>query len=593
MKYRTSVKMNQFCAEKLAQNRQRIRKLYGRENEIQLLKNELDNVCQGRRSFVLLHGAQGQGKKSLTLTLQNPATRQGALFVHFSLNPNGEPYSAIKAAIRQLCNQLNALPKRTGNQGKTLEAAQKLIAQNLHWELNLLCQVIPDLSVLSHQLTRDRLVQNKQKTKARLRNYSTRSFYNINTSTRMRASACLGSHKNLATILDTEEDAPLKGNAQSAPHRLQFALNRLMNVLSSFLPIIMVCEDAPLADPESLRLMHGFVTDPQNASLMLLWTYQADLVSLDDPFQDAVQQIKQQKDISIQDIQLQDPTLQDVNHMIADLLDEPPDTTFELTETIYHKTLGNFCYVMQYLGSLAERGHLAYNMTTLKWSWDLESVRTSLKATKSVVDLMKHKLSQSELAQRLLPIAACLGVSFQSWVLQEIMDGIQNATDPEAIELFSKVMGTTESGNIDQQLAKLELQGLIEASGPGTYTIIHDQVMEGALALVGENVNDLKFHLGCILCDRMESLDQFRQEQIVFLVVDLINVRLESVPAARRQTVVEINITWQLHFNNPPSITSQPSNFCLLITGRACTKKVYISTPRLLRPKCAVGNTSR
>ena len=86
------------------------------------------------------------------------------------------------------------------------------------------------------------------------------------------------------------EDSALKGNARSAPHRLQFALQRLIHVLSTtfHLPLIFAGEDAHLADPTSLELLQGFVTDPHNTNLMLLWTYRNDLVSPNNPLKQSI-----------------------------------------------------------------------------------------------------------------------------------------------------------------------------------------------------------------------------------------------------------------------------------------------------------------
>ncbi|CAB9512546.1 Transcriptional regulator [Seminavis robusta] len=117
MSHRVNTKLEQFCTEKLLQNKRRLTTLYGRQREIRLLETKLNQICKTNshhRSLCLIRGLSGEGKTALALSLKDPAKHQGAFFVQgkFDLAQIGEPYSGIKAAMRQLCREITQLPRR-------------------------------------------------------------------------------------------------------------------------------------------------------------------------------------------------------------------------------------------------------------------------------------------------------------------------------------------------------------------------------------------------------------------------------------------------------------------------------------------------
>ena len=73
------------------------------------------------------------------------------------------------------------------------------------------------------------------------------------------------------------------------------------------------------------------------------------------------------------------------------------------------------------------------------------------------------------------------------------------------------------------------------------YSFIHDKVIECALELLSDKVDDVKFIMGCILFDRMASLDDHKTDQILFLVVNLLNCRLDTTPEDKAMALCDIN----------------------------------------------------
>jgi len=103
---------------------------------------------------------------------------------------------------------------------------------------------------------------------------------------------------------------------------------------------------------------------------------------------------------------------------------------------------------------------------------------------------------------------------------------------------------------------------------PDLHAFLHDKVMEGALALISEDeINLLKFGIGCILLLCMNALEDHHCEQVrhwksrwtkqllsfiwlspclghifLFLAVNLLNTRLDVLPKPNKLMVCEPNI---------------------------------------------------
>ena len=83
-------------------------KLYGREVEIQCLREAFDRACQGQKEVMLVSGLSGIGKTALVQEIYKPLTRSRGYFVtgKFDQLQRNMPYTAVVAAFRQLGRQL-------------------------------------------------------------------------------------------------------------------------------------------------------------------------------------------------------------------------------------------------------------------------------------------------------------------------------------------------------------------------------------------------------------------------------------------------------------------------------------------------------
>ncbi|CAB9529104.1 Transcriptional regulator [Seminavis robusta] len=686
MSHNVTTKLEQFCTEKLLQNKRRLTTLYGRQREIRLLETELNQICSKtttgtkkingkdhetnshHRSLCLIRGLSGEGKTALALSLKDPAKHRGAFFVQgkFDLAQIGEPYSGIKAAMRQLCREISQLPPRKlsdPSKRPTLDDLQEAVAEQLDWEMDLLCQVVPELEVLlkpaaaettkspgplqrlfsvrdcmsqrvisamstrkvthfqsKHSLRRVNSHDSDDKSKAiektaSLKNpfrssiasphpISTESTVTTVTTTtttsRQRTrkqdrrkqqpgqkTAGTGIQRQLvvdetATVntSTTTEEAPLRCqkttdkkagfrrqktaeaglqrrptvetttinnyNAKSAGDRLQFAMRKLIRLISGFVPLVLLCDDAQFSDTASLSILKGWITDDTIPSLLMIWTYRSNMVD-DNHFVtktlQEIQSVQDEKKIAIHDFAIGELHQGDVNAMIADLLDIPPEQVKELTAIIHQRTRGNVFFVMQYLLSLTQKGLLKYNMGCCQWNWNLQDIQFGSTATDNVVDLMREKLEQSCTARKLLPLAACIGTTFDAQVLQAVITAADDY--PIFLDVLGSVFALEQSdfgGDIDNQLHQLESEGFIEASSATTFSFLHDKVLEGSISLIPEaELDNLKYTMGYILLENQERLEAQGVEQLTFLLVNLINPQLERLPAEKQIALYELN----------------------------------------------------
>jgi AAA ATPase domain len=125
--------------------------LHGRERELKLLKNALNNLLSGaltedERQLVLISGNSGTGKTALAINAFKSSTKKlGGLFVRgkFDLNLRSRPYSGIAAACAKICTAILTLKNHKQSIFKQLCSQ---IKAEVGSELALLMQVIPTLT---------------------------------------------------------------------------------------------------------------------------------------------------------------------------------------------------------------------------------------------------------------------------------------------------------------------------------------------------------------------------------------------------------------------------------------------------------------
>jgi len=92
----------------VAQQFQLSEKLYGRFNEVKMLLNSFEQVCEGHMQAVLISGLSGIGKTALINEVHKPMTRSRGYFIKgkFDQFKRDTPFLALTQALRNLVQQL-------------------------------------------------------------------------------------------------------------------------------------------------------------------------------------------------------------------------------------------------------------------------------------------------------------------------------------------------------------------------------------------------------------------------------------------------------------------------------------------------------
>ena len=126
-------------------------------------------------------------------------------------------------------------------------------------------------------------------------------------------------------------------------------------------------------------------------------------------------------------VELQNLNQEAVNEMLADVLHLDDVGTEEMAAVVHTKKHSAIpFFVIQYLRNLYQTGTLRFSMGLTKRIWNMSDIEAHTDATTNVVHLMQTRLQTlpRELHQ-FLPLAACLGSSFQSTVLSVLFEAVQ------------------------------------------------------------------------------------------------------------------------------------------------------------------------
>lgn len=217
--------------------------LYGREKEEEDLKSLVQASMKGSKEFLLIGGGAGSGKSVLAHKVRGLTRREGGFSVSgkFEMFLSDEPYSAVGDAFRTLCDDLLLYKGQQGdNRWKFLytDFAEKLKCSFSDEDFNMLRSVMPSLAQL----------------------------------------VAISSGAAQADEFKSE----LPAQSISYPESKQafcFAFHRLLGILASFAPLVIVMDDLHWADQASMDLVEFLLADDRTPGLMLIGTYRDDEVN--------------------------------------------------------------------------------------------------------------------------------------------------------------------------------------------------------------------------------------------------------------------------------------------------------------------------
>jgi len=335
-------------------------KLYGRDNEVQLLLQAFERVSLGEIEMVLVAGYSGIGKSALVHEIHKPITERRGYFSagKFDQFQKNIPYYVITQAFNEFCRYL--LMEST----QTLALWKTKILNAVGDNGQILIEIIPDLELV------------------------------------------IGQQPPVAEV-----------GPQEAQNRFNlFFLNFVKVISDKKHPFVLFIDDLQWVDSASLALLKTLMLDSHLQYLLIIGAYRDNEVDSTHPFLKTVYQF-QQAGISINTIELTNLQAADVNQLLQESLSCEASQSQALTELVYQKTLGNAFFTRQFLLSLYEEKLLRFDSEQRQWIGDIAQIK-SQNITSNVVELMANKINRlSKKTQAILQKAACLSNQFDLSVL--------------------------------------------------------------------------------------------------------------------------------------------------------------------------------
>jgi predicted ATPase/signal transduction histidine kinase len=416
-------------------------RLYGRETECQTLLQAFDRVvASGKPELVLVSGYSGIGKSSLVQELYKVIVLPRGIFVSgkFDQNKRGVPYATLAQAFRTLVNQI------LGNREEMV----------VHWRGALLEALGPYGQLMVNLIPELELVIGKQPAVPHL-------------------------------------------PPQEAQGRFEAVWRRFLGVFArKEHPLALFIDDLQWLDPETLRLIEQFLTDPQIEFLLLVGAYRENEVAANHPLHLTLEATSA-AGAAIHEIALQPLSLRDTEELLGDALYCEPSRTRQLAALVYDKTRGNPFFTIQFLTTLADEQLLRFEAREAAWHWDLKGIRAK-GFTDNVADLMIVKLRRlPSVTQEAMKGLSCLGNAVKISTILAVNGGAGE-------EMHTAFLGAVRAGLVRRT--------------DNSYQFLHDRIREAAYALIPEEARP-QIHLTI----GRELLTQMSPDEVVENVFDIVN----------------------------------------------------------------------
>ncbi|WP_407947189.1 AAA family ATPase [[Phormidium ambiguum] IAM M-71] len=444
-------------------------KLYGRETEVFTLLAAFDRISQGTSEMMLVAGFSGIGKTAVVNEVHKPIVRQRGYFISgkFDQFKRNIPFSALVQAFQNLMRQLLT------ESASSLASWNSKILSALGENAQVIIDVIPEL---------ERII-GKQPAVPELPPTSAQNRFNI-------------LFEKFIQVFATKEH-----------------------------PLVIFLDDLQWADYGSLKLIKLLMTEGEIGCLLVIGAYRDNEVNSTHPLMLTLDEIRKNHAI-INQINLTPLNVDDLNRLIADTLNCPPERALALTELVHQKTQGNPFFANQFLKSLHQEGIISFDFNSRYWQCDIARVK-SLAASNNVVEFMAALLQKlPRKTQEVLKLAACIGNQFDLDTLAIVSEKspAETATDlwlglQEGLVLpQSEIYKLFQDESFSSQTQITDNREKIVVS----YKFLHDRVQQAAYFLIPEDQKQsTHLKIGQLLLRNIPL--QLREEKI-FEIVNQLNI---------------------------------------------------------------------
>lgn len=326
--------------------------LYGRDKEMLLLKNILDNVNRGSKEFILLSGVAGIGKTALVDEIGKLLSYYRIMKGKCDQLRTEVPYAALAEACQNQVRSLLSLPRAQ------VEAWAKKINDALSPNGRVLTEMIPELENL------------------------------------------IGPQPAIANLGPVETE-----------NRLHLTFKIFFHVLTENENVLMLfLDDLQWADQSSVRLLKTLIADPEIGHLLIIGAYRSEEVHANHLLNKEFTSMRSEE-LAFHKLNIEPLSVINVAEFIRDLLRTDLTAASTLAEIIHRKTAGNPFFIKRLLRYLQKTELLMFDIATNQWQWDVQQIE-NVEVSENVVDLMIRTVRElPEPTQKTLSIMASIGHS--------------------------------------------------------------------------------------------------------------------------------------------------------------------------------------
>jgi len=301
---------------------------------------------------------------------------------------------------------------------------------------------------------------------------------------------------------DTSIAHPSPTMGSKKPNQIEFMLCRLIGAITSDeIPVIIYLDDLQWADQATLDLIGMLMLDPSITYFGILGCYRDNEVDKRHPLFGLLEAIRL-NGAPLASIHVGPIERECVNSIVSDTLCLPPSLCLPLSTVVHRKTGGVILFVIRFLKTLNKEGSLVYSMTSRRWTWDLEKIKSKRVSKDVVIHTTLQMNSLPKLVQIGFMSAACLGSNFNASILGKTIED----------EEFD-VCSFLEIGKDG---------GYIEESGLGSFSWTHDQIQQAAYDLIPPTQREsFHYQLGQMLLENSTNCEMKRDA--LFFIVDNMN----------------------------------------------------------------------
>ena len=292
--------------------------LYGRTGEVMQLRTAYARIgmANAPSETVVLRGPAGTGKSTLMESLRDLVTSQNGYFVTGKYDQyRMEPYSAIVAGLTDTIDLIS--------QSRDVAVRCAVLQQDLHDELPVLSKLISGLSYFMDPIRRQQFEAN------------------------------------------SGTNGDLFGNTGQALREFKRCCRKLLRALSSTShPLVFFLDDVQWSQRACRDLIESFLTDEESKNILFVCAYDDNkdgaTSELDRLFERVSETCRQNARAGpihrVMQLELTNLGLNEVNRLLADVLEVDASSTWPLSEVVLAKTHGNPYFVWQFIDVLHQDG---------------------------------------------------------------------------------------------------------------------------------------------------------------------------------------------------------------------------------------------